>query len=193
MELLMIWDLKKSAVRIAAIIQPNAATVFLNIAKIVPNINKTGGDRVTAREYLNRVRDLDMYIDAKLCEAARIRKSISGLKGISYDGIRVSGGQGQGFAGAVDALLSLEQSINEKVDALADMKREAEMKIDALPDNRFRAVLTKYYICGMTFDEMAGLKRPKKEGLTPLPYSRSHIARLHGLALESFRKIHRMD
>lgn len=148
---------------------------------------------MTAREYLNRVRDLDMYIDAKLCEAARIRKSISGLKGISYDGIRVSGGQGQGFAGAVDALLSLEQSINEKVDALADMKREAEMKIDALPDNRFRAVLTKYYICGMTFDEMAGLKRPKKEGLTPLPYSRSHIARLHGLALESFRKIHRMD
>lgn len=54
MGLLMIWDLKKSAVGNAVMIQANAMTVFLKTVEIVPNINKKGG--LTMRENMGLYR-----------------------------------------------------------------------------------------------------------------------------------------
>ena len=133
---------------------------------------------LTAKEYLLQAKNLNDYINSKLKEISQLRSRICSLQGVSYDGINVKGGTGHNFTDAVDSLLTLEQYIDGQIDKLTQLKKEISDKIALLGDNRFRTVLTRYYLCDETFEEVA-----KNAG-----YSNSHVRRLHGLALNEFRK-----
>lgn len=135
---------------------------------------------MTAREYLYQAKNLDDYINAKLQEASQLRSRIRRLGAMNYDSTRVCGGKQHDFTDAVDSLIKLENNINKDIDRLVDMKSEIARMIDQLNDNRFKTVLTKYYLCNQRFEDIS----------QEMKYSVSHIKRLHGLALNAFRKIY---
>lgn len=132
-----------------------------------------------AKEYLYQAKNMDDYINAKIQEAAQLRSRIRSLGAINYDGLKVKNGTKHDFTDAVDSLLKLEGEINEQIDELVDHKREISKKIALLNDNRYKTVLTKYYLCNQSFDEISH----------DMGYSQRQIKRIHGLALIEFRKI----
>lgn len=135
---------------------------------------------LTAKEYLLQAKNLDDYINSKFKEISQLRSRICSLQGVSYDGINVKGGTGHNFTDAVDSLLKLEQYIDGQIDKLTQLKKEISDKIGRLSDNRFKTVLTRYYLCNEKFETIAG----------EMNYSLVHVKRLHGLALNAFRKIY---
>lgn len=135
---------------------------------------------MTAREYLYQAKNLDDYINAKTKELSQLRSKIRTLSAVRYDGINVKSSNRHDFTDAVDSLIKLENNINKDIDRLVDLKAEIARMIDQLNDNRFKTVLTKYYLCNQRFEDIS------KE----MKYSVPHIKRLHGLALNAFRKIY---
>ena len=135
---------------------------------------------LTAKEYLLQAKNLNDYINSKFKEISQLRSRICSLQGVSYDGINVKGGTGHNFTDAVDSLLKLEQYIDGQIDKLTQLKKEISDKIGRLSDNRFKTVLTRYYLCNEKFETIAG----------EMNYSKRQVLRLHGLALEEFRRIY---
>lgn len=182
MGLLMIWDLKKSAVKIAVIIQPNAATVFLNIAKIVPNINKTGGDRVTAREYLGQVRALDDLINAKQRELYRLRLSATSLSSPTFGEKVQTGGENRSML-IIDKIIAMQEEISAEINKLVDLKAEIRERISRVYNPQFIALLTDKYINGLTLEQIA----------EKMDKSYETVRGWHGEALQIFRKENNMS
>lgn len=135
---------------------------------------------MTAKEYLLQAKNLDDYINAKLREAAQLRSRIINLQGVSYDKDSVKGGRVHNFTDAVDSLIKLEQYIDTQIYRLVSLKKEIGDKINIISDNRFKTVLTRYYLCNEKFNTIA----------EEMGYSLIHVKRLHGLALNDFRKIY---
>ena len=135
---------------------------------------------MTAKEYLYQAKNLDDYINAKTVELSQLRSKVMTLSGIKYNSINIKSSNRHDFTDAVDSLIKLENNINKDIDRLVDLKAGIARMIDQLNDNRFKTVLTKYYLCNQRFEDIS------KE----MKYSVSHIKRLHGLALNAFRKIY---
>ena len=135
---------------------------------------------MTAKEYLLQAKNLDDYINAKLREAAQLRSRIINLQGVSYDKDSVKGGRVHNFTDAVDSLIKLEQYIDTQINRLVSLKKEIGDKINIISDNRFKTVLARYYLCNEKFETIA----------EEMNYSMRQVLRLHGLALEEFRKMY---
>lgn len=135
---------------------------------------------MTAKEYLLQAKNLDDYINAKLREAAQLRSRIINLQGVSYDKDSVKGGRVHNFTDAVDSLIKLEQYIDTQINRLVSLKKEIGDKINIISDNRLKTVLARYYLCNEQFETIA----------EEMNYSKRQVLRLHGLALEEFRKMY---
>lgn len=75
-------------------------------------------------------------------------------------------------------LAELEARIIEDVDALVDLKTEIEQRIKRLADVKLRLVLELRYLCGRTWEQVAG----------DLNMSVSYVRHLHRRALEDFHR-----
>ena len=135
---------------------------------------------MTAREYLYQAKNLDDYINAKTKELSQFRSKIRTLSAVKYDGINVKSSNRHDFTDDVDSLVKLEDNINKDINRLVDLKTEISRMIDKLNDNRYKAVLTRYYLNNEKFDDIA----------RDMKYSFRQTLRLHGYALEEFRKIY---
>ena len=135
---------------------------------------------MTAKEYLYQAKNLDDYINSKTVELSQLRSKIRNISAVKYDGINVKSSNRHDFTDAVDSLIKLENNINKDIDRLVYMKAEISKMIDQLNDNRYKAVLTRYYLNNEKFDDIA----------RDMKYSFRQITRLHGYALEEFRKVY---
>lgn len=135
---------------------------------------------MTAKEYLYQAKNLDDYINSKTVELSQLRSKIRNISAVKYDGINVKSSNRHDFTDAVDSLIKLENNINKDIDRLVDLKAEIARMIDQLNDNRYKAVLTRYYLNNEKFDDIA----------RDMKYSFRQITRLHGYALEEFRKVY---
>ena len=132
---------------------------------------------MTAKEYLNRVRLTDKRIKIKNEELYHLQLSIAQISP-QTNTERVKSSNESGFMQTVDKIIDLQTDINAEIDKLVDLKNEARNKINQLDDERYIIVLTEYYINCKTFEQTA----------IDNNYSKRHVLRLHGWALQSFRK-----
>lgn len=135
---------------------------------------------MTAKEYLYQAKNLDDYINSKTVELSQLRSKIRNISAVKYDGINVKSSNRHDFTDAVNSLIKLENNINKDIDRLVDLKAEIARMIDQLNDNRYKAVLTRYYLNNEKFDDIA----------KDMKYSFRQTLRLHSYALEEFRKIY---
>ena len=134
-----------------------------------------GVDDLTAKEYLNQARTLDMLINSRQNELYKLRlmaKSVSSPK----LGEKVKSGGGNNAMSVVDKIIDMQRQINDEIDKLVDLKAEIRRRIAMLDDPFEQTILTERYINNKDWAEIAKIIR----------YGERNIRYLHGRALQNF-------
>ena len=132
-----------------------------------------------AKEYLWRVRNAARELKRLEEEYEQARNDILHIKGISYDGDRVSGGKIGDLSDAIATLERYAERVNAKWDELINLRETAKKLIDTLKDGRYREVLTLRYLDGQSWEQVA----------VTMGYTYRGVTGLHGKALKAFGEI----
>lgn len=147
---------------------------------------------MTAKEYLRSVRVANEQV-SRAVRRLEIYREKAGYGTGSKEAERISGtSQRSRVEDNVCKMVDLERKLeaerrlmtdaNEAVHLYVDRREEAKALIRRMPQERFREVLWRYYIDGLTWGqvfEQMGIK------------ARSHGFRLHGWALLAFEKFYK--
>lgn len=132
-----------------------------------------------AKEYLKSIKLMDVMINGMVRERDQLRgmryKITQTLNQVKVSG----GGTNEGFTGASNRLLDLEEEINREVDRFADLKQEAGEMLKQLEDPKHYEVLHRHYIL------FESLKRIAAD----MEYTYRWVCILHGRALQVFQKV----
>ncbi len=131
----------------------------------------------SAKEYLSSVRLADRHIKIKEEELHQLQLNIAQISP-QTTGERVQSSNKSSFTQTIDKIVDLHNEINSEITSLVELKSEVRNKINQLSDKRFIIVLTDYYINCKTWEQVAKDNN----------YTDRHVYRLHGLALQNFRK-----
>ena len=130
---------------------------------------------MTAKEWLNRARKVDLEISALLKardeEKSRVMSIVQSLEGLNVSGTK--------DPHKFDRMAELELEIDRQVDRLIDIKAEVAKEISMLSNPMHRMVLTKRYIEHMTFEQIA----------VEISYSYKQTCRIHGRALMKMEEL----
>lgn len=131
-----------------------------------------------SKEYLLQIRKLDTLINNKLAEVDHW-KSVAFSTSTYSEGERVqSSGNKQKMASAVDRYIDIQAEITADIDRLIDLKQKVIRTIEVLPEKEYD-VLHKFYVQGMTFDEIADFH----------DRSYSWATSVHGRALANLQRL----
>lgn len=133
---------------------------------------------MTAKEYLWRVRDAERDLKRLEQEYEQAKADILHLKAIQYDGDKVTGGKIGDLSDAIAAIVSYAEQLNEQWDKLIALRKEAKALIERIADGRYREVLTRRYLQGQSWEQVA----------VCMGYDYYHVHKLHGKALKIFQE-----
>ena len=137
---------------------------------------------MTAKEYLQQARTLDLLINAKQDELYALRLTATSVSSPVL-GDKVKSGSTNNAMQIVDKIIALQELINSEVDRLVDLKAEIHEKIEKVYNPQFIALLTDKYINGFTLEQIA--ERMDKSYET--------VRGWHGQALQVFRRENNMS
>ena len=110
---------------------------------------------MTAKEYLNQARHIDLRIDSKLETIARLgelsMKATSTLTDMPGSPSRDIHKREKILVKIID----LENEVNDDIDKLVDLKREIMTVINSVDDEDCQVLLEKRYICLQEWQEIA--------------------------------------
>lgn len=150
---------------------------------------------MTAKEYLNQIRLLDLKISQKQEERDHLKAMAAGNSSpvLSKDKVQTSG-SGDKMARTVDKYIDLEKEIDKMISQYVDMRDHIIDQIHSLGDSKYVELLYLKYVGRredngkihyLRLEEIACVMK-KSNGL---PYSYEHIRMLHGEALKRFAEI----
>lgn len=136
-----------------------------------------------SKEFLNKIRYIDMMINCKLEQVAELRSML--LPGaIRYDKDKVqTSNNADSISDTVSKIMELEEKINADIDELVELKSVARENIERMENDVEKVILYKRYFNNESFENIA----------VECGYSWRHIHRLHGEALKNFDKIYKMS
>lgn len=130
---------------------------------------------MTAKEYLLEIRDTSKKLYDKLCDIAEIRAQKDGLKSIELsDKIKSSAT----YNSNIDNLLMREEMLLSEYNEIHKSWWLCRERIEQLDNCDFRRVLRHYYLRAKPWEQVA----------QNLHMSERKTFKLHGLALQEFRK-----
>lgn len=142
-------------------------------------MEKPGKDDIKA--LLSRVYYLDKELTTLVAVRDSLQEDLAFLRAVDYSKDRVSSG---GSRGSVEStaikIADAEGEITGKIDEIVQAKRLVSHMIDKLPNGTQRAVMYNRYILLKTWEAIA----------VDLNYSRRHVLRIHGDALNQLRKMY---
>lgn len=133
-----------------------------------------------ARAELEKLRELNMRIDALIEEKRKLAARVTSLaRPLSEP---VSGTRHSDIANAAAKLVDMGREIDRTIDEYYERKDQILAKINALSDDRYRLLLTWYYVHTerLTLEEVAD----------KMSYRHQYVRRLHVLALDAYQKKH---
>ena len=135
---------------------------------------------MSAKEFLNKIRYIDMMINCKLEQVAELRSML--LPGaIRYDKERVqSSHTSDQFTDTMAKVIELEEKINADIDELVELKSVAREKIERMENEVEKVILYKRYFSNESFENIA----------VECGNSGRWIHKLHNDALKHFDKIY---
>ena len=136
-----------------------------------------------SKEFLNKIRYIDMMINCKLEQVAELRSML--LPGaIRYDKDKVqTSNNADSISDTVSKIMELEEKINADIDELVELKSVARDNIERMENDVEKVILYKRYFNNESCENIA----------VECGYSWRHIHRLHGEALKNFDKIYKMS
>ena len=136
-----------------------------------------------SKEFLNKIRYIDMMINCKLEQVAELRSMLL-PSAIRYDKDKVqTSPDADSMSDTMSKVIELEEKINNDIDKLVDLKSVAREKIEQMENEVEKVILYKRYFGNESFENIA----------VECGYSWRHIHRLHGEALNNFDKIYKMS
>lgn len=150
---------------------------------------------MTAKEYLNQIRLLNLKIDQKMEEKADLMSRAMGNHSpvLSKDKVQ-SSISGDRMSNTIDRYVDLEKEIDDLIDRYVDKRDMIINQIHQLEDPRYVELLQLKYVGRrggdgrmhyMRLEEIACIMK-KPSGM---PYTYGHIKSLHGEALKQFAEI----
>lgn len=132
-----------------------------------------------AKEYLERIKWLDVLIDSKLEELARMNSIVKRITPV----MNTTGGGANGnqdkLGDTVARIVDLQSEFNRDVDRFVNMKREATELLGKIKEAEYYQVLHKRYVLYKSFEQIA----------TEMKYSYRGVCYVHGRALQAFGKV----
>ena len=131
---------------------------------------------MTAKEYLQQIRKIDLLIQNKLEQMQELRSQLE-VKGINFesDGSTSATRNVTKMNDLIVSVVTLEEEINQQIDLLINKKREVMELIDSLDNADEISLLYKRYFSYMTWEEIA----------VDMKFSYMHVHRIHGRALRA--------
>ena len=134
------------------------------------------------KEFLNKIRHIDMMIDCKCEQIQDLRSRLTSISSPMGEKVQSSLNPDK-FINPVSKIVELEKEINEDIDKLIDLKRGARKVIEQLDDDVEKMVLYKRYYENKSFEQIS----------VEMNYSWRQVHRLHGSALQNFAKVYKMS
>lgn len=129
---------------------------------------------MTAKEYLNQARFLDMRINSKLQQVASLNDLATRCTATISDMPHNPNRGGSRMADAVMRIIELQEEINQDIHRLVELKHEIMKVIKAVPNVEYQTVLEKRYLCFISWEQIA----------VDMNYSMQHTFRIHEKALK---------
>lgn len=135
---------------------------------------------MTAKEYLQQIRKIDLLIQNKLEQAQELRSKLE-VKGINFesDGSTSATRNVTKMNDLIVSVVTLEEEINQQIDLLINKKREVMEMIDLLDNGDEIAVLYQRYFNYRKWEEIA----------VDMNYTYRGILKIHGRALQNLEKV----
>ena len=133
---------------------------------------------ITAKEYLECVRLADIKINIKYKELHTLELKTTQIS-VQTIRERVQSSGSSDPMRIIDKIADMQAEIDAEIDKYIDLRNEARTMINQLADNRYRVVLTEYYLNNKTWEQVAEF----------MGYSLRWVYRLHDSALIDFSKI----
>lgn len=132
----------------------------------------------TPKEYLQKIKKLDVCIDS-MCEEVNRLRAMAESQAIKLDDKVQTSGSKDLISSNVAKIVDLERSINSNIDRFVDYKKEVLEKLQALDNADYYSILYLRYFKYLEFNEIS----------VEMHYSYRHTLRIHGWALEEFKKL----
>ena len=110
---------------------------------------------MTAREYLEQARTLDMEINSKLEMVSSLRAMAERTTSALSRAVVSRSRDDHQMEETIAKIVDLEREVNEDIDRLVELKREIMGVIKKLDDPVDRYLLSMRYICGKDWEEIA--------------------------------------
>ncbi len=133
---------------------------------------------MTAKEYLGQIRYLEGCIKAKILIKEQIRAMAENTTVSLSEKVQASNLHDQVSDNAI-RIVELEELINKDISKYIDLIGEIREKIEILSDDRYKIILSMYYLSNKTFEEVAEL----------INKSYQWVHKLHKAALKELDKI----
>ena len=133
-----------------------------------------------AKEYLKRIKLLDIKIKNKSLEIEDIENKMKGVTGISYDEkISSSSNNKSPQEKMIYKYLAYKEELQENINELTEHKKQAMSLIDKIENAEYIDVLYKRYFQYMKWEQIA----------VDMNYTYRGILKIHGKALQIFDKV----
>ena len=137
---------------------------------------------MTAKQYLNRARRIDMEIDSLLLMVQATRESLESITQ-NYEGDVTTGTKNPH---KFDRLVELESLVDKKIDNLIEVKMEILDTISQVDDGTQRELLTLYYT---TKDKVTNKPLTWEQVAVKMNYSWRRVMEFHSSALQEVQRI----
>lgn len=129
---------------------------------------------MTAKEYMEQARYLDMQINSKI-EQVRTLNELATKVTTVYSDMPHSPNKNTGrMEETIAKIIDLENEINRDIDALVDLKQEVKTAVSKIEDEKYRVLLELRYINQKSWEEIAN----------QLGYDLRYTHKIHGRALQ---------
>jgi len=135
-----------------------------------------GKPALSAKAYLNEVRNIDRQINSKVATLERL-KNLATSTSMAISDMPKAHNVTSRMANAVSKIVDLEREIGTDMEVYLELKVEATRQIALITDPKYRYVLTERYINNHTWENIA----------FGLECSVRYALKLNGLALRAFK------
>ena len=136
-----------------------------------------------AKEYLQRLKELDIKINQKIKELEDLKVTARSVKSIDYSTERVqsSPSTDASFVKTIEKINILENEINAKIDEFVDEKDKIINQIQGLENSKYIEILFKRYVEFKKIEDIAD----------EMNFTYQYARELHGYALQDFERTYK--
>lgn len=111
---------------------------------------------MTGEEYLSHIGGLEYDIRRLEAELGKARSDMMRLQSMDCSREHVDGGEPADLADRISNMLECEKRLNAEWDRYINQRNQAKRLLAELTSAKYRAVLTEYYLLGLTWEAVAG-------------------------------------